>query len=66
MNKKDMNKFLRTLNVLAIVILIYVTVADLVFAFRHPWTTQTQRFMNLDRALLFKRVTHDNLRGKEQ
>ncbi len=34
-------------------LLSYVTIALVVFQFRHPWATETQRFLNIPKALVF-------------
>ena len=37
-------------------IAIWVSVAQAVFAFRHPWATETQRFLYFFDAMLFRSV----------
>jgi hypothetical protein len=46
-------------------ILGYVFVAQSVFAFRHPWATDTERFLYFGRALTFGKVDYSEARPRE-
>jgi len=46
--------------------LLYVLVAQTVFAFRHPWATDTERFMYFGRALAFGTVDYSDARPRER
>lgn len=48
-----------------ILVLAYFIVANLVFALRHPWATETERFMYMDSALKFERVPYKDMRKRE-
>ena len=39
-----------------LVVAVWFSVADTVFRFRHPWATETQRFIYFLKALAFQRV----------
>lgn len=39
-------------------------VANVVFAFRHPWATQTERLIHIADAVLFRKVPYSEMRGR--
>lgn len=43
----------------------YVLIAQSVFAFRHPWATDTERLLYFGRALGFGKVDYSDARPKE-
>ena len=42
----------------------YVFVAQSVFAFRHPWATDTERFLYFGRAMVFGKVDYSDARPR--
>ena len=46
-------------------LLAYVMLAQIVFAFRHPWATDTERFLYFGRALTFGTVDYSDARPRE-
>jgi hypothetical protein len=48
-----------------IVLFAYVMLAQIVFAFRHPWATDTERFLYFGRALTFGKVDYSDARPRE-
>jgi hypothetical protein len=48
-----------------VVFVAYVTLAQIVFAFRHPWATDTERFLYFGRALTFGTVDYSEARPRE-
>jgi hypothetical protein len=46
-------------------LLAYVMLAQIVFAFRHPWATDTERFLYFGRALVFGTVDYSEARPRE-
>jgi len=48
-----------------IVLLAYVMLAQIVFAFRHPWATDTERFLYFGRALVFGKVDYSDARPRK-
>jgi hypothetical protein len=42
---------------------IYLSTANIVFAFRHPWATSTERFVHIGDALMFKKISYKEMRG---
>jgi hypothetical protein len=46
--------------------IVWVAVASVVFAFRHPWATSTERFIYLPRALLFETIDYEEVRPRER
>jgi len=48
-----------------VAVLLYVLVAQMVFAFRHPWATDTERFLYFGRALAFGTVDYSDARPRE-
>ena len=43
----------------------YSFIAQTVFAFRHPWATDTERFLYFGRALVFGKVDYSDARPRE-
>ena len=41
----------------------YFMVANTIFAFRHPWATDMERFLHVGDALMFKKVSYKEMRG---
>ena len=41
----------------------YFIVANTVFAFRHPWATDMERFLHVGDALMFNKVSYKEMRG---
>lgn len=44
--------------------MIYVVIASVTFSFRHPWMTETERFMNMGKALKFEKVSYKETRNQ--
>jgi len=42
---------------------IYLIVSSTVFAFRHPWATDMERFIHIGDALVFKKISYQEMRG---
>lgn len=53
MNARQLNPYIITA---VFVVALWFAVADTVFRFRHPWATETQRFIYFPNALTFQRV----------
>jgi hypothetical protein len=43
----------------------YIIIAQSVFAFRHPWATDTERFLYFGRAMVFGTVDYSDARPRE-
>jgi hypothetical protein len=48
---------------LLILTVIYIIIANTVFAFRHPWATDMERFIHIGDALVFKKISYKEMRG---
>lgn len=48
-----------------IALCVYLIVANAAFALRHPWMTDTERFLYIGRALTFGRVEYSEARPRE-
>lgn len=46
-----------------ILFVVYMLVSSWVFAFRHPWATDMERFIHIGDALMFKKITYKEMRG---
>jgi hypothetical protein len=44
-------------------IAIYIIIANTVFALRHPWATDVERFIHIGDALIFKKISYKEMRG---
>ena len=56
-------KLYTTLTYLTVVFFIYLIIANTIFAFRHPWTTDMERFIHIGDALIFKKISYKEMRG---
>jgi len=45
-----------------VVIIVWFVVAGVVFRLRHPWATETEVTMNMDKALGFRKVSREEIR----
>ena len=41
---------------------IYLIVSSTVFAFRHPWATDMERFIHIGDALMFNKISYKEMR----
>lgn len=52
------------LQVAAMLLLLWVILGSVVFHFRHPWATETECFLNLHNAMLFRRIPYGEMRPR--
>lgn len=45
-----------------IIVMFWFVVAGVVFRLRHPWATETEIFVNMDKALGFRKVSQNEIR----
>jgi hypothetical protein len=57
-------KLYTALDYLTVVSFMYLIIASLVFAFRHPWTTDMERFIHIGDALMFNKISYKEMRGE--
>lgn len=58
-----MKRFIQQMTpALLLALFAWFAIANLVFAFRHPWATSTERFLYLGKALTFKKVSYHDAR----
>lgn len=50
---------------IVILLVIWIVIAEIVFSIRHPWATDTERFLHTIDALLFKEVPYNKMRPRE-
>lgn len=66
--RRDLSKS-RRINVvggwLLMAILAWVVVGEVVFAFRHPWATDTERLLWIGHAMTFQKVPYETMRPRE-
>ena len=43
---------------------VYLILTSWIFAFRHPWATDMERFIHIGDALVFKKITYKEMRGE--
>ena len=48
-----------------VVLILWLAISCTVFRFRHPWATETETILNVHNALLFKKVSYDEMRPRE-
>ena len=57
-------KLYTALTYLTVVFFIYLIIANAVFAFRHPWATDMERFIHIGDALMFDKISYKEMRGE--
>ena len=57
-------KLYTALTYLTVVSFIYIIIANAVFAFRHPWATDMERFIHIGDALMFDKISYKEMRGE--
>lgn len=45
-----------------LILFFYVMIAEIVFSFRHPWATETEKFIHIGDALKFKSIPYKEMR----
>lgn len=56
--------FKNTIPWLIIVFFLYLSLACAIFAIRHPWATDMERFIHIGDALTFKKISYKEMRGE--
>lgn len=49
---------------IGVLLILYLGIASAVFAFRHPWATETERFLHTWDAICFRHVPYDTMRPR--
>ena len=58
-------EFLKSLSVyIGIFFVLYFLIATWTFAIRHPWATDIERLVHVGDALIFKKISYTEMRGK--
>jgi hypothetical protein len=57
-------KLYTALTYLTVVFFIYFIIANVTFAFRHPWATDMERFIHIGDALMFNKLSYKEMRGE--
>lgn len=47
-------------------LIIWVVVAEIVFAVRHPWATDTERLLRIVDAMAFRKVPYNEMRPRDE
>jgi signal peptidase I len=55
-------KLYTALDYLTVVSFMYLIIASLVFAFRHPWATDMERFIHIGDVLMFNKISYKEMR----
>ena len=55
-------KLYTALTYLTVVFFIYFIIANVTFAFRHPWSTDMERFIHIGDALMFNKISYKEMR----
>ncbi len=56
-------KLYTALSYLTAALLIYFIIANIVFAFRHPWATDMERFLHIGDAMMYNKISYQEMRG---
>lgn len=51
-----------TLLTLAAAALLWLVLSSAIFAFRHPWATDTERLIHIPDALVLRKIPHQQMR----
>lgn len=43
---------------------LWICAATIVFRFRHPWATETESLLNIHHALMFDKLSYDEMRPR--
>jgi len=57
-------KLYTALTYLTVVFFIYFIIANVTFAFRHPWATDMERLIHIGDALMFNKLSYKEMRGE--
>jgi hypothetical protein len=57
-------KLYTALTYLTVVFFIYFIIANVTFAFRHPWATDMEKFIHIGDALMFNKISYKEMRGE--
>lgn len=57
-------KLYTALTYLTVVSFMYLIIANVTFAFRHPWATDMERFIHIGDALMFNKISYKEMRGE--
>ena len=49
---------------LAAAFMAWMVIANLVFSFRHPWATETEKLLNIVNVLTFQSLDYDEMRPR--
>ncbi len=55
-------KLYTALTYLTAVFFIYFIIANVTFAFRHPWATDMEKFIHIGDALMFNKISYKEMR----
>lgn len=55
------NKLSEIIPYIIILFIVYLLVSSWVFAFRHPWSTDMERFIHIGDALTFKKISYKEM-----
>ena len=55
-------KLYTALTYLTVVSFMYLIIANVTFAFRHPWATDMERFIHIGDALMFNKISYKEMR----
>jgi hypothetical protein len=50
---------------LGVLLFLWFFIAEIVFSFRNPWMTDTERFIHTPDALMFRKLEYKKVRGLE-
>jgi hypothetical protein len=55
-------KLYTALDYLTVVSFMYLIIANVTFAFRHPWATDMEKFIHIGDALMFNKISYKEMR----
>lgn len=51
--------------IMGLIFVAWVVIAEIVFAFRHPWASETERFLHIVDAMKFRKVPYETMRPRD-
>lgn len=65
-DQAKMKEYIKLLGIVAIVLSLgWLIVSLSIFRFRHPWATDTERFLYIGDALILRKVPYNEMRPRE-
>jgi hypothetical protein len=55
---------MKNLYFLSIIVFVYITIASIVFSVKHPWATDMEKLVHINKVLTFGTVNYNEMRPR--